>query len=146
MGSDGTLVVGVCVEWDVKWLIVFDLCRSELRCFVLSVGLEGGDSAPVLITGDGELLLPDLCDPEGDLLAVTLWDKGVKSLLLAATFLLLLTGVLLSEALLLSLPGLPVGVDSTDRTCLLHFDGRALDCCGPVCMVHVKFGLPHTSF
>ena len=74
LGSDGTLVVGVCVEWDVKWLIVFDLRTSELCffCFVWSVGPEGDDSAPVLITGDGELLLPDLCDPEGGLLAVTL--------------------------------------------------------------------------
>ena len=70
----------------------------------------------------------------------------MKSLLLPAAFLLLLTGVLLNEALLFSLPGLPVGVDSADLTCLFHVGGRALDCRGPVCMVHVKFGLPNASF
>ena len=71
----------------------------------------------------------------------------MKSLLLPAAFLLLLTGVLLlNEVLLISLRGLPVGVDSADLTCLLHFGGRALDCRGPVCIVHVKFGLPNPSF
>ena len=72
MGSDRMLVVSVCVEWDVKWLIVFDLRRSELRffCLVWSIGLEE-DSVPVLITRDGEPFLPDLCEPEGGLLAVS---------------------------------------------------------------------------